>query len=167
MAAPTAINWKTLPDFTIGEGLAQTIHPSGSSGYDIVAPQIVSERREAALARANGVLNNKQYRVRFFVTEFSIYLGLSGTTGQGRRVRDLYHHNVTMPAYKIKAICLNQNDYANIVEFIHETQQICIYGGELTQFNLNAGGYPENPRTMKGPHKPVIAFGAVERIART
>lgn len=163
----TTYNWPALSDFTIGESLSSSIHPRGNSGWDTTKVRISDERREQALARANGILSNKAHRVRFFVTDLEIDIGLSGQTGQGRRTRDFYPHNIVMPVYKVTGICLDQQDYSTLVEFIHEAQHQAIGNGELLELDILAGGFSRSAKTMRGVRKPVSGFGIAERIERT
>ena len=164
-------NWEELPDFTVDSFDAASTHQRGDYGWD--STTLSKERHARAMSRANGILcgTNKRMRARFFVNDVSLDIGLSGTFGQSRRRRTFYPHNITLPSYTVQGQCLDQNDYANLTEFIHQSHQDAISNGSnLLQLNVLGGGLlaadGKKPTTMKGPHNPIVAYGFVEGIER-
>lgn len=176
MATQIPYNAKSLPFYAQETGASDsTVSPDVSHGYDIFAARLSDERRRAALAQANGTLSNSRERVIFFVTDVKLDLSLTGTTGQGRRTRDFYPHNVLMPGYTVTAMCLDQQDYGNVVEFIHKTQQEAVgnaRAGNLIQLDIAEGGFNittpngESVSHMRGRHKAVCAQGVIMQIKR-
>lgn len=162
---------QSLPLYTIpSTPNFSSVVPPGDQGYDIRAARLSSERRAAALKLANGILSNERQRVIFFANELKVDIGLSGATGQGRRTRDFYPHNIVMPVYTVEGQCLDQWDYATLVEFIHESQQNLVgnstNAGNLLQLDITSQGIPTRRAIMKGVHKPVQAQGLIESIER-
>jgi len=176
VATPIPYNAKSLPFYQQESGANDsTVSPDVSHGYDIFATRLSEERRSVALARANGTLSNSRERVIFFVTDVKVDLSLTGTTGQGRRTRDFYPHNVLMPGYTISAMCLDQQDYGTVVEFVHKTQQEAVgnaRAGNLIQLDIAEGGLHittpqgEPVSFMRGVHKPICAQGVIMQIQR-
>lgn len=166
MSTPVEYNWLTLPFFKLPAGGGSShVSPGVDQGWDVVKPRISDARRAAAMEYANGYLSIPSSKVRFFVHEFKEGLSLSGTTGQGRRTRDFYPHNIVMTNYEVLCQCLDQRDYGIVTEFIHQHQQEAVSNGSLIQFNLLDNGL-SGGNTMKGKHKPVSAQGFIESVKR-
>jgi hypothetical protein len=163
-------NSHNLPDYLPESGTNDSfVSPPVTEGYDIRAVRLSTKRREAALARANGTLSNSREKVNFFITNVRIDLGLTGTTGQGRRTRDFYPHNILMPSYVVTGICLDQGDYGTLVEFVHKTQQEAVgnvKAGNFIQLDVAEGGFATKRSIMRGRHKPICAQGVVEMMKR-
>jgi hypothetical protein len=168
---PVAYNSQALPFFTPDASAgASVVSPATDTGYDIRATRLGDARRTAALSRANGALSNSREKVLFFVNEIKIDLGISGSTGQGRRTRDFYPHNIIMPSYVVEGHCLDQQDYGTLVEFVHKLQQEAVgnvRAGNLTQLDVLKGGIKTRRPIMRGVRKPICAQGFVEEIGRT
>lgn len=172
---------------------AAGVSPPSDKGYDTVASRLSNNpsgangkgRRDTALSRCNAKLSDGTFFIDFFCTEVTINIGLAGSVGQGRQVRDFYPHNMVMPSYNISGICIDQDHYGTLCEFVHQAQQKGVYDGTQTQFQLNAGlslydirkiigditpGY--NPSSTiqnqtRGYHKPILALGFVSAMPRS
>lgn len=168
-----SIIWESLPDFTLADAKSGSIFPTTGEGWDVEKPKISQGRREAALGAANGILSGFGHRVRFFVNKVETSIGIGGTYGQGRRVRDFYPQSLIMPTYQITGQTLDQNDYGLLCEFVHESHQSAMGHGEPIQLDILSGGFiryrsekQEAHRYMKGVHKPISASGFVESMPR-
>lgn len=172
---PAEFNSTALP-FYVPTSWAGVV-PDTDDGYAIRAVRISEARREAALARANGILCDGETKVRFFVTNVVLDVGLSGNTSQARYTRDFYAHNIMLPALKVSAIVLDQGDYGVITEFIHQAQRKSVGNGAYnrTQLEILEGwAIPherkgtlasERPNTH-GSHKRTCAQGLIKSIKR-
>lgn len=163
---PAEFNSATLPLYTPTSWAG--VVPETEQGYDIRATRISEARRQVAFNHANGILCDGISKVRFFVTELGLNVGINGTTSQGRYTRDFYAHNIVLPSLKVKAQCLDQGDYGVVVEFIHQAQKKAVgnAANNTTQLEVNGGGLRVKNAIMKGPHKRTCAQGFVPRIER-
>lgn len=142
--------------------------PETEQAYDIRATRISENRRKIAFEKANGILSCSTSKVLFFVSELTLDIGINGTTAQGRYTRDFYAHNIVLPSLKIKGQCLDQGDYGVLVEFIHQSQKgnVGNAANNMTQLEINGGGFKVNNPIMRGPHKRTCAQGFIPRISR-
>lgn len=140
--------------------------PSPSTGYDVKASKLNDKRREIALSRANAILHNGQEYITFFCPDTEIDFGLSGSMGQGPYVRDFYPHNVEIPSVRIMGECLDQDDYATVIEFIRDGQRKGVRNHTLTQITIKGGGLAVPHPIMKGDHNPLVAQGYIKQVDR-
>ena len=151
--------------------------PDTQDAYDIRAVRISEGRRKAALARANGILCDGETKVRFFVTDMSLDVGLSGNTSQGRYTRDFYAHNIMLPALRVTAMCLDQGDYGVITEFVHQAQKKTVGNGAYNRTQLEVlegwsaprerrGNLASERPSWKGSHKRTSAQGFIRAMKR-
>ncbi len=163
--------WESLPDFTLADMGINTLTPAVDTGWDIAGVRRNPERTEEILAKTNGVLCTYKHRMRFFINEIKVGIGMSGTWGQGRRVRDLYPQAFTMPQYTIVGQSLTQEDYGLLCEFIHAHQQEAMGNGNTIHLSVKEG-IPIFPRHefggagIAGYHEPIEAMGFVEQMPR-
>jgi hypothetical protein len=162
-----------------------------NKGYD-VEYTISPKRKEAAKKHTNGQLHDGTYFVNFFVTDVEEDIALAGTTAQSQYKMDFYAKNFVQPSFVITGVCLDQEDYGVLAEFIHQAQHKSLfdqsYASEsyLTQLLVKGDVWPtgkSNPndhnkrwqpihvnkngqQTTKGPHMPTIAKGHIASIPR-
>lgn len=185
----------TEPIYTGGEPFLPkntgSFHPATNTGYDVRAVDkrkgYLEEQETPALRNAQ-LHNNSQY-VNFFCNEIKMNFALSGTTAQSRFVMDFYAHNIVMPSINVMVETLNQEEYANIIEFIRDSQRKCLEGNTLIQLIVERGGLnifqgrenseeeeskketdheKDNKRSIvKGHHKAILALGFIKTVPRT
>jgi hypothetical protein len=165
---PAEFNTAGLPFYTPTSWAG--VVPDTQDAYDIRAVRISDARRATALARANGILSDGETKVRFFVTDLVLDVGLSGNTAQGRYTRDFYAHNIMLPALKISAVCLDQGDYGVITEFVHQAQKKSVGNGAYnrTQLEVMEGWAIPHERAGRthGTHKRTCAQGFIRAMKR-
>jgi hypothetical protein len=152
------------------------------TGYD----QHIALRtgREGTYGQANGTLNNNTNTWPLFVTAVDIDFEVSGSTAQSRLTRDFYPHNFVQPVFQISGQSIDNVDYAQMCEFIRESQydlvsnfqlnklmqiyikQRGIPGGRTTGPVVSFGGKTETNQIMRGSHKPILAQGVILSIPR-
>ena len=91
---------------------------------------------------------------------------LDGKTAQGRYVRDFYPHNIRIPSIVVECESPSQEEYANIIEFIHESQRKSVGGGQKMQLYIKQGG-PKLLAEVKSAEQPSNFTSPKEKIART
>lgn len=140
--------------------------PNPESGYDVKANKLGKGRAEEKIGGLrNGELHDGSEWIKFFSQEISLSAGLSGSTGQGRYVRDFYAHNLKIPSLVVNGEALNQEEYSTIIEFIHQSQIRGVQKAQPIQLTI-AGGGSNVGRSMKGRHDPIEALGYVKSVKR-
>lgn len=142
------------------------VAPRPDTGYDVNAVKINQKRREAAEGAFNARLHDGTWYVDFYVTQIGIGISLAGSTAQSRFTRDFYPHNMVMPSFVVEGVCLNQEDYGVLVEFVHQAQQKGVYDGTLLQLDVTGNGFKVAHPIMRGSHKPIHAQGFVRNMPR-
>lgn len=106
-----------------GSNAAAQPQVTNNQGWDVTAPRFPDSRRQAAYDTANATINNNKHQWPMFVTDVSIDLALAGSMGQSRLTRDFYPRNFVQPSFVIQGQALDQEDYGNLCEFLHVSQQ--------------------------------------------
>ena len=167
-----------------------SFHPATNTGYDVRAVDkrqgYLEEQRKPG--SRNAQLHNSSQYVNFFCNEIKMSFELSGTTAQSRFVMDFYAHNIVMPSILIMGESLNQEEYANLVEFVRDSQRKCVEGNTLMQLIVDRGGgniyqgeesleeekskrntdheKDNNRSIVKGHHKAILALGFIKTMPR-
>lgn len=160
--------------------------PAVNEGYDVRASRLDDGRREAALKRANIQLHDGTQFVEFFSSGVTLNVELDGKTAQSANVRDFYAHNIKIPSVEVQGSTLDQRDYAEVIEFIHQAQHNSLAPGGLLQILLRGSPNPEGKSfggtnlvqeeinssheggqaIIRGAHKSFLAKGYIKAIKR-
>lgn len=120
-----------------------------TNGYDVVAAKFPEDRRLRAFSKCNGTVSDGSYQWPIFVNDLRIDTSLSGITAQSQTTRDFYPHNFVMPQFIIQGQALDQQDYGDLCEFMHQAQHKAL-GGTLIQLWVNGEGIDGNRNSGKG-----------------
>lgn len=123
-------------------------------GWDVNAVRLTGSRRTTAQGRANASMNDGKYQWPMFVHDVQIDLSLAGNTAQAKMTRDFYPHHFVMPSFVIQGQALDQADYGNLCEFLHQAQHLSVDQGKLLQFYLGARGLPVGNNEEQGAADP-------------
>lgn len=131
-------------------------------GWDV--EQTARARNDNSNCRITDGTNYVDLYIYELQTEFS----LGNTTAQSQRTRTLFARNFIQTSYTLLGQSHNQEDYANIAEFVQHTQQDIVTSNirNLT-LALNPGGNTNTLGGMKGYHQPLMVTGYIRSFERS
>lgn len=126
-------------------------------GYDVTATQ------KNLPPRPNGLLSKGQQKVYLWVYEVQTGFSMSGTRGQSFRTRSFFPRNFVQPSFTVMCQSPNQENYANVIEFMRDAQTDI-------DSNINLAIVSRSLYTgynLKGAHEDNEMEGYIKTIPRT
>ena len=135
-----------------------------SRGWDVEKPA-----RNAGAFYANATLSNSSGDVDLFVHDASTDFSLAGSTAQSSKTRSFFPRNFTQQAFRIMGQCVNQEDFGNLAEFVHQSQRDIVNSGDPVRLRISSKpkmvNLPSGGKT-KGEHTGLSLEGYVNNFAR-